>query len=151
MSDLTPNDIINQEFRTTLRGYATEQVDEFLQQISDRLFRVMEENQRLNTQADDLRARLQQYQQTEDLVKKALILAERTADEVRQHAHQEADLLRREMERKLDVERDSLEEIRQLRLRAIAELRAVLYSQLALLESQEGPRQHEYPSGREGV
>jgi cell division initiation protein len=138
MADLTPNDIVNKEFRRVLRGYDTEQVDDFLQQVSDQLYRALEENQRMRGQLDDLRAQVQRYQQTEDLIKNALVLAERTAEDVRQHAHEQAALIRREAEEHIRTERAQLEEARQARLRTLSELRSVLQAQLTLLDSQEG-------------
>jgi cell division initiation protein len=150
MSDITPNDIINKEFHRSLRGYDIEQVDEFLQQVSERLFRAVEENQRLRAQADDLRSRLQRYQETEELLKNALMLAERTADETRHRAHQEADIIRREAEQSLERERAELDELRRTRARVIAELRAVLHTHLSMLDSQEGNRKASPSSDQEG-
>ena len=137
MAEFTPSDIINKEFRMALRGYATEQVDDFLQQISESQFRVLEENKRLLAQIEDLRSRLQQYHETEELMKNALMLAEHAAEETRQHAHQEADLIRREGEVQLGKERAALEDVRQLRMRVIGELRGMLYSHLSMMEEQE--------------
>lgn len=137
MAELTPNDIINKQFRVRMRGYAAEQVDDFLQQVSDCYFRALDENKRLAAQAEELRARLAQYTETEELMRNALVLAERTAEETRQHANQEAELIRREAEVKLAEERTTLEDLRQVRSRVVAELRALLYAHLALLEDQE--------------
>jgi cell division initiation protein len=137
MPDITPNDIVNKEFHRTLRGYHTDEVDDFLQEVSDSLFHALEEQRRLRAQLDELRTQLKQYQQTEELMKNALMLAERTAGEVRTNAQHEAELIRREAEERLSRERDALTEVLQLRHRVIAELRGVLQAQLALLESQD--------------
>lgn len=137
MADITPTDIVNKQFRMTFRGYDHNEVDDFLQQVSDSLYRTLEENQRLRAQVDDQRGRLQHYQDTEDLIKNALVLAERTADETRQHAHQDADLIRREAESTLRTERAEMEELRQTRHRMIAELRAILNAHLGLLDAQD--------------
>ena len=137
MADITPTDIENLHFRRSMSGYAREEVDDFLQQVSDSLFHALEENQRLRTQVDDLRGQLQRYQQTEDLIRNALVLAERTADETRQRAHEEADLIRRQAEENIRALRAEQDTLQQQRLRVIAELRGVLQSQLALLETQE--------------
>jgi cell division initiation protein len=137
MTDITPTDIVNKAFRVTLRGYERDEVDDFLQQVSDSLYRALEENQRQRAQMDDLRERLQHFQNSEDLMKKALLLAERAADETRQRAHQEADLLRREAEQMLHTERAELEALRQSRNRMVAEFRAVLQAHLTLLDAQE--------------
>ncbi|HEX2949901.1 MAG TPA: DivIVA domain-containing protein [Armatimonadota bacterium] len=137
MADITPNEIINKEFRMTLRGYATDQVDDFLQHVSDSVFHVVEENKRLRGQVDELRNRLKQYQETEDLMKNALLLAERTASETRERAERDADGIRRQAELRIQEERGKLEDLRQLRLRVITELRSVLQSHLDMLDTQE--------------
>jgi len=138
MADITPTDIVNKVFRIAMRGYERNEVDDFLQQASDSLYRALEESQRLRAQMDDLRGQLQHYKDTEDLMKNALLLAERAADETRQRAHQDADLLRREAELALHTERAALEELRQSKHRMVAEFRAVLQAHLALLDAQEG-------------
>jgi cell division initiation protein len=135
---ITPNDIINKEFRKALRGYDTDQVDDFLQVVTETLIQLIEDNQRMKSQADDLRIRLQRYQETEELMKNALILAERTADETRQRAHQEADLIKREAEVQIATERATVETLRQSGLRIVTELRTLLQTHLALLDAQEG-------------
>lgn len=135
---ITPNDILNKEFRKAFRGYDTDQVDDFLQAVSDTLLHLIEDNQRLKSQAEELRTRVQHFQETEELMHNALMLAERAADETRQQAHQQADLIRREAELQIGGERATLEELRQSRLRVVTELRTVLHAHLALLEAQEG-------------
>ncbi len=137
MPDITPNDIVNKEFRRKFRGYGTDEVDDFLQSVSDSLFHALEEHKRLREQLEESRNQLKQYQQTEELMKNALMLAERTAGEVRASAQHEAELIRREAEDRLGRERETLTEVLQLRHRMIAELRGVLQSQLALLETQD--------------
>lgn len=137
MADITPTDIVNKQFRLGLRGYDKNEVDDFLQQTSDSLYRALEESQRLRAQIEDLRGRIQHYQETEDLIKNALVLAERTADEVRQRAHQEADLIKRQAEEDIRRERTELEEIRQTRFRMVAEIRGMLNTHLSMLDAQE--------------
>jgi cell division initiation protein len=137
MADITPNDIVNIKFRQGFRGYDSDQVDDFLQQVSDTLYRVLEDNQRMRAQVDDLKGRVQHYQETEDLIKNALVLAERTAEELRERAKQDADAIRRQAEEQLRMEYQRLEQLRQLRLRVIAEVRGVLSTHLSLLDAQE--------------
>jgi cell division initiation protein len=136
MTDLTPNDIVNKQFRHTLRGYAQDDVDEFLQQAAEAFFQALEEGQRLRAQLAEMRARLEQYQGTENLIKSALVMAERTAEEVRTSANREADLILREAEDRTREERAAVEELRQARLRIMSELHAMLTSHLNLLETQ---------------
>ena len=137
MAEITPTDIVNKEFRRSLRGYAVNEVEDFLQQTSDSLYRALEENQRLRAQVDGLEEQVKRYQQTEDLIKNALVLAERTADEVRSHAVHEAELLRRNAEEQVRTERVEMATMRQTRLRIVAEMRAMLNTHLSMLDAQE--------------
>lgn len=137
MVDLTPNDIVNKEFRRAFRGYSPEQVDDFLQQVSEAYFATLEENKRVRAQVDEMRALSQQFQETESLLKNTLVLAERTAEETRRNSREEADLMRREAEQQITGARAQLDELRQTRLRMLAELRAMLQAHLLLLDAQE--------------
>jgi len=137
MPDLTPTDIVNKEFGRSLRGYATDEVDDFLQQASDSLFRALEEGQRLRGQIESLNEQLKRYQQTENLIKNALVLAERTAEDLRAQAQRDAEQIRRDATEQLRTERAEMETMRHSRLGMIAELRALLNAHLSLLESQE--------------
>lgn len=137
MVDLTPNDIVNKEFRRAFRGYSPEQVDDFLQQVSEAYFAMLEENKRVRAQVDEMRALSQQFQETESLLKNTLVLAERTAEETRRNSREEADLMRREAEQQITGARAQLDELRQTRLRMLAELRAMLQAHLLLLDAQE--------------
>jgi cell division initiation protein len=136
MADLTPNDIVNKQFRQKLRGYAQDEVDEFLQEAADSLFQALEENQRLRAQVAETKARVEQYQGTENLIQSALVMAERTAEDVRAAASREAGLIIREAEERMREERVAVEELRQARLRMMTELHAMLTAHLNLLESQ---------------
>lgn len=137
MPDITPNDMINQEFRRAFRGYNAQEVDEFLQLASDSLFHAYEESQRLHAQVVSLADEVKRYQQRENLINNAIVLAERTADELKEHAVREAEHTRRAIEEQLHTQRAELEQLRQTRLRVIAELRAELTAHLSLLESAE--------------
>jgi cell division initiation protein len=137
MAELTPNDVINRQFRHTLRGYATDEVEEFLQQVADTLYQALQEAQQLRSEVASLRDRVRQYQDTEALIKNALVLAERTADDIRRHAHEEADLLRREVAQTLRAEQAEVETLRHERERMIAELRATLQAHWSMLDARE--------------
>lgn len=136
MAELTPNDMVNKQFRQKLRGYAQDEVDEFLQEAAESLFQALEENQRLRAQLAEMKTRVEQYQGTENLIQSALVMAERTAEDVRSAANREAELLIREAGERTREERAAMEELRQARLRIMTELHAMLSAHLNLLESQ---------------
>lgn len=137
MADITPTDIVNKEFRRAFRGYASAEVDEFLQLVSDSLFHALEERQRLHAQVEGLTDEVKRYRQTEDLIKNAIVLAERTADDLKAHAVREAETIRRDVEEQIRAHRAKLETLRLARQRIIAETRATLTAHLALLDAQD--------------
>ena len=76
MSELTPNDIVNKDFKKSLSGYNIQEVDDFMQQCSDTLFHAIEEKKRQQTIIEELQKQVDNFRRQEDFIKQALILAE---------------------------------------------------------------------------
>ncbi len=95
---LTPLDIHNQEFRRVLRGYSEDEVDDFLDRVVADFEALLKENAQLRQEIEDLRGRVEQYKQLENTLHNALIVAQETAEEVKQSARKEAQLIVREAE-----------------------------------------------------
>ncbi len=130
MADITPTDIVNKTFDKSFRGYSVNDVDEFLQDVSDSLFHALEEIQHLRAQVEGLNEQVKRYQQMENLIKDSLLLAQRTAEERKAYATHEAESIRREAEERLRAERTETDTLRQTRLRMLAELRAMLNARI---------------------
>ena len=95
---LTPLEIHNQEFRRVLRGYSEDEVDDFLDRVVSDFEALLKENAELKEEALDLRGRVEQYRQLENTLHTTLIVAQGTAEEVKQSARKEAQLIVREAE-----------------------------------------------------
>ncbi len=95
---LTPLDIHNQEFRRVLRGYSEDEVDDFLDRVVGDFETLLKQNAQLKEEGDELRTRVEQYKQLESTLHGALIVAQETAEEVKQSARKEAQLIVREAE-----------------------------------------------------
>jgi cell division initiation protein len=96
---ITPNDIQNKQFERAFRGYDIEDVDDFLDQIARDLEQMIRENKELKDQVEQLQEKNKSYQKMEETMHNAIVVAQETADEVKQNAKREADLIRREAER----------------------------------------------------
>ncbi len=142
---LTPAEIIHWQFRRRFFGYAAREVKEFLQRVSETLAQLMEENRTLKEERERLLERLQLYQAIEQQLQNALLVAEKTAEELKQQARREAEFivaearreaqqLKEEAQRQVEAMLDEVERLRQLRLRMMTELRHLLLSYLELLE-----------------
>jgi cell division initiation protein len=89
---ITPVDVHNKEFRRSLWGFNEDEVDEFLDELGADYEAVLRERDALREQVDSLRRQLLQYKELEDNLQRALVVAQSTAEEVRQSARKESEL-----------------------------------------------------------
>ncbi|MBV8281840.1 MAG: DivIVA domain-containing protein [Candidatus Eremiobacteraeota bacterium] len=101
---ITPVDIQHKQFKKSLQGYAREEVDTFLDEIIETMEQDIEERGKLEAQIVELQDKMAQFKAMEDSLQSALILAQRTADEVKASAHKEADLIKQRSKLELDQE-----------------------------------------------
>lgn len=92
-----------EKFNRTAHGYDPEQVNAFLDQIINQVEkivgelkvrdeRILELEEELAKQ-DGLRERLGQYQRMEDTLNKALFMAQKTSDQIKNNAYRESELI----------------------------------------------------------
>ncbi|WP_296825927.1 DivIVA domain-containing protein [uncultured Megasphaera sp.] len=142
---LTPMDIHNKEFKRGFRGYSEEDVDAFMNNIAGDYEKVYREYCELKERCDSLQDKLTQYEKMEATMNSTLMLAQQTAENVKVSARKEAELILQEAESKkqkmLDETMMSLQNSQQEweKLKAQtgayrAKCRAILTSQLRLLD-----------------
>ena len=142
---LTPMDIHNKEFKRGFRGYSEEDVDAFMNNIAGDYEKVYREYCELKERCDSLQDKLTQYEKMEATMNSTLMLAQQTAENVKVSARKEADLILQEAESKkkqmLDETMMNLQKSQQEweKLKAQtgayrAKCRAILTSQLKLLD-----------------
>lgn len=135
---LTPIDIKNKRFRRALRGYRPNEVDEFLSEVGDDYEAVVVENARLREQVAQMQQELERYRAIEEAMKEALVLAQRTADELRATAHREAEVIRAQAElqarQEYEQQQKAIQDLRVARQRFAIELQSALHGMLAFVE-----------------
>ena len=99
---LTVLDIANKEFKTSLRGYNQDEVDEFLDEVMRDYEALMRENDELRQNTSGMGEKLEQYRTLEHTLQNTLVVAQSTAEEVKAAARKEADLIIREAEGKAE-------------------------------------------------
>jgi cell division initiation protein len=145
MAKITIIDIQHKEFKKTLQGYDRNEVNEFLDEIIETLEDENSMRAALQGEIAELRERLSHFKTMEESLQSTLLLATRTADEVKAAAHKEADLIKQEARLTADREISALsariEESRREADRhqdtaekAKSELRSLLMSHLSLIE-----------------
>jgi cell division initiation protein len=145
MQRITPVDIQHKTFKKSLQGYDRAEVDQFLDELIESLEDGAQEKAALEAEIADLRERISHFKAMEESLQNTLILAQRTADEVKATAHKEADLIKAQAKMEAEKEIGSLVERtdeakreyqRSLETaeKARSELRSLLMTHLALLE-----------------
>ncbi|MBQ8799286.1 MAG: DivIVA domain-containing protein [Lachnospiraceae bacterium] len=93
---ITPIDIQNKVFKSGGLGYDKKDVDSFMQDLLDNYEMLYRENMELNDRISVLSEGLQYYKTIEKTLQKALVLAERTAEETKGTALKNAQLIEQE-------------------------------------------------------
>ncbi len=99
---LTPLDIHNKEFSRRLRGYDEDEVNEFLDQVIKDYEGLIRENKDLQNQLLGVQERLDHFANLEETLSKTIIVAQEAADEVKNNAKKEAQLIIKESEKNAD-------------------------------------------------
>lgn len=101
---LTPVDIQHKQFKKALQGYSREEVDAYLDDIIETMEADIEERTKLESRIGELQEKLAHFKAMESSLQSTLILAQRTADEVKASAHKEVDLIKQSA--RLDLENE---------------------------------------------
>jgi len=143
---ITPLDIENKTFKKqAVNGYSTQEVHEFMSELLKDYEKIYKENIEFKDKIATLNQGIQHYKSIEDTLQNALVLAQGTADTVKQNAKMEADNIIKEAEISAMKSVDELNQKvieRKLKLEQTqkqfdvykAKMEALLISQLELLK-----------------
>ncbi|MBV8581760.1 MAG: DivIVA domain-containing protein, partial [Candidatus Eremiobacteraeota bacterium] len=145
MAKITVIDVQHKEFKRSLQGYDRNDVNAFLDEIIETLEDEAQARAALQAEIGDLRERISHFKAMEESLQSTLLLAQRTADEVKAAAHKEADLIKQEAriaaEREIAALADRIDDARRDAQRhqdtaekAKSELRSLLMSHLSLID-----------------
>ncbi len=145
MQKITPVDIQHKTFKKALQGYDRTDVDQFLDEIIEVLEDDANQHAALEATIADLKERISHFKAMEESLQNTLVLAQRTADEVKASAHKEADLIKEQAriaaEKEVAHYNTAISDVRREHQRttetsekAKSELRSLLMTHLSLLE-----------------
>jgi len=145
---ITPVDIKNQNFGKSFRGYDSSEVDTFLETVSSTLEDLIQENSQLKERLSSAESTLTGYRDLEGNLREALVTAQKSAEEIRENAQKEAQLLMRETqikaERKLEESygvlsrlKKQIADLENLKKEYLIRLKSLLDSHRNILESME--------------
>lgn len=99
---LSPLDIHNKEFTRGFRGYAEDEVNEFLDQIIKDYEIILREKKELEDKIKTMTEQMNHYNTLEDTLQKSIVVAQEAAEEVRRNSQKEAKLIVKEAEKNAD-------------------------------------------------
>ncbi|MBP3463212.1 MAG: DivIVA domain-containing protein [Clostridia bacterium] len=146
---LTPLDIENKKFqRKMMNGYNVDEVDDFLDEITVDYERLYKENTELRAEIERSKEDLEKYKTIEQTLQNTLVMAQKTADDIKNTAQDEADNIIKNARAKMQESVDELTKESETRKREFAEtkkqfdiyrakMEALLISQLELLKDMK--------------
>ncbi|MDO8678376.1 MAG: DivIVA domain-containing protein [Acidobacteriota bacterium] len=100
---VTPLDLRQQRFKTVMRGYDRGEVQSFLLEVADDYENALRDNDKMRQDVAKLDAVLGEHRGQERNLRNTLLSAQKMADEIKDHATQEAGLIVREAEGRADL------------------------------------------------
>ena len=95
----TPLDIENKKFaKQLMNGYSVEEVDEFLDELTADYEKIYKQYNESDRKITELEEQLEKYKNIEGTLQNTLVMAQTTADEIKELAKQQADQLVKEAE-----------------------------------------------------
>jgi cell division initiation protein len=142
---LTPLDIQSHHFARGVRGFDREEVETFLRMVAEDFEAVLRESERRRERVAELEARVEEMAGREETLRATLMTAQEVSEDLRRTAAKEAEVLLAEAEVKAEKVLDAahrrvakltedIREMRTLRARLGASVRAVIETHLALLD-----------------
>ena len=144
---ITPIEIQNKVFKSGGLGYDKKDVDSFMEELLENYESLYRERMEMTDRMNTLKEGLQYYKTIEKTLQKALVLAERTADETKSNAMKNAALIEQEAVSKANIIlEDAKRELEMIRKQTIelvrqydmykAKFKSLVNSQTELLDSQ---------------
>ncbi len=143
---ITPLDIENKKFsKRAINGYSTEEVDDFLDELTVDYERLYKEASESKQMIEKLNADLEKYKQMESTLQNTLLMAQSTAEDVKNVAKQQAEIIINEAQSAAKEELLKLDSDIKLKEKALedlqkqidiykAKMESLLISQLELLK-----------------
>ena len=142
----TPLDIENKKFsKQMVNGYSVEEVDDFLDELTIDYEKIYKQVGEATKKASDMEEELKKYKNIENKLQNTLVMAQTTADEIKELAKQQADQIVKEaqgtakqevieIEQSIVTKRKELEDLEKQIDVYKAKMESLLISQLELLK-----------------
>jgi cell division initiation protein len=135
---LTPVEIRHQELKRSFFGYKRAAVDRLMSEVADSFELVWRERAEFADRIETLEAEVKRHQELEGLLRQTLVSAERAAQEVKERATREADVIVNEAHAEArSIKREAIGEKQRL-MEDVHRLRGLLRTALELVDDAGG-------------
>lgn len=143
---LTPLDIENKKFsKQMMNGYSVDEVDDFLDEVTENYEKAYKEANESRKTIENLTKDMEHYKNIESTLQSTLVMAQSTAEEVKNVARQQADQIIKDakgtaqksvddLEQEIVMKKKELEDVKKQFDIYKAKMEALLISQLELLK-----------------
>lgn len=143
---ITPLDIENKKFaKQMVNGYSVDEVDDFLDDLTVEYEKLFKENSEYKSQVEKLKDDMEHYKAIETTLQSTLVMAQTTAEEVKEIAKQQAEQIindaksaaqreANELNNEISLKKKELEDIQKQFDVYKAKMESLLISQLELLK-----------------
>jgi cell division initiation protein len=100
--EMSPNEMRNQQFSSSFRGFNKAEVDAFKESVASALEEARVEIQRLNQKSEMLSAKYNELKNLEETIKNAMLEAQKNAEQIVVNARKESELIIAETKRQRD-------------------------------------------------
>lgn len=145
----TPLDIENKKFqKQMMNGYNVDEVDDFLDELTVEYERLYKENSELKMVIENSQKDLEQYKSIEKTLQNTLLMAQKSADDMKKLAEQEAEQIVKSAQSRVQFSMDEITKETENKRKELIELKkqtdvykakmeALLISQLELLKDMK--------------
>ncbi len=145
---VTPIDILHKAFTKKIRGYDTQEVYDFLQEVSESLENVVRERNHLKEQLRQKELMIMEYKERDEVLKKTITTATKVAENMNENskkkaqvmiadAHKRSELIIKEAQDSLSGYYKEIGELRKVYSKFDAQLRTGIHTHLALLDQMK--------------
>ena len=143
---ITPLDIENKKFsKQMMNGYSVDEVDDFLDEVTSDYEKIYKENSEVKSRIADLEDSIEHYKTIESTLNNTLVMAQSTAEEVKNVAKQQAEQIINgaqndakqalvEIEQEIMMKKKELEDVKKQFDVYKAKMESLLISQLEMLK-----------------
>jgi cell division initiation protein len=142
---ITPIDIQQQQFKVKFRGFDIREVDLFLEQISDTLELLEQENKDAQEEISRIKLENQGYKKREETFKHAMLNSQKVLDQMKNNAQKSAELIVADAEveaekilsrshKRLSQLHEDITELKRQRMQIEVQIRSIIEAHAKLLE-----------------